>query len=458
MVLWSTLLLLGVAGMALHPVVVLTVPVWAYLLGRCDTGARWFAVAVVVGLVLAPIALGASWWDPRIWAGVVAAAVVSALLPWLIGRHLRDRLALRRAEADLLGSLAQRERERAEQGRLRERARLAKEMHDTLGHQLSLIALHAGALEVGVVTAAERSGEAGRLRAATTRAAEQLNDIVGLLTDGADPAPVQPPAGDPRNVVGRAADAGLDARLTSTIDLDTLPPVVAHTVGRVIQEGLTNVVKHAPGARVEVHIERVSDEVVLRVKDRGSVGSVQSAPSGGRGLLGLTERVEHLGGSLRAEQLADGFELLAHVPIRAREDAQPADDRPGLALPHAELAAGRRDAQRSLLRVVLVPVLGLLLIAVLLTSYFTYVTIASVLTPEEFARIDVGDSRAETERILPPVEMLEPPTDRVATPPEGIECRFYEGEVSFFDRGQVYRVCFDDDTVSSTDVVHPEAP
>lgn len=456
----SGALLGAVAAMQLHPAFVLTVPVWAFLMGRWDTTALRFSIVLVTALALSPVVLRITWWDPRVWAGITAAAVLLSLLPWLIGRHVRDRRALQRSETELMETVAERQRDLAGQARLRERARLAREMHDTLGHQLSLIALQAGALEVGAVSQSDRSQEAARLRAATTRAAEQLNDIVGLLSEGSGPAPLQPPPGDLADVVRHAAEAGVDVSLASTdCEWNLLPTVVRHVAARVVQEGLTNAVKHSPGAAVAVHVTRSADEVVVRVVNPRPVRPGDPV-SGGRGLATLTERVEYLGGTLRAETVADGFALAAHLPLVAPQIGDDIiDELATSALPRAELAAGRREMQRSLLWVVVGPLIALLLIAVGFSSYFTYVTIASVLTEEEFAQIEVGDSRAQTERILPPVEMLEPPTDRVRAPQDsGEECFYYEGEVSFFDRAEVYRVCFADGKVTSADVVPPEAP
>jgi signal transduction histidine kinase len=205
----------------------------------------------------------------------------------------------------------------AERIRDRERARIAREMHDVLAHRITLVSLHAGALEVRPdMGAGEVATVAGTIRSTAHEALEDLREILGLLRAGADGAVAVRPqlgVGDIDELVGECRAAGVAVELESRLpDVASLPAPVSRTAYRVVQEGLTNARKHAPERRVRVCLAR-SPEGELHVRVRNPLTGARPAPAdavpGSRsGLLGLSERVSLAGGRIDygARRGADG--------------------------------------------------------------------------------------------------------------------------------------------------------
>jgi signal transduction histidine kinase len=192
-------------------------------------------------------------------------------------------------------------------------------MHDVLAHKVSLIALHAGALEVNPTADPAKIHETvGLIRTTAREAMEDLRDVLGVLRsdgdlDGTDLLP-QPRSADIQRVVDASRAAGIHTELT--MDAGELPDALARTVYRVVQEGLTNVHKHARGAATAVSVtgDTVSG-VVVEVVNQRPVASATLLPGSGSGLLGLRERITLLGGSLHAGPCTDGgWRLTARLP------------------------------------------------------------------------------------------------------------------------------------------------
>jgi signal transduction histidine kinase len=246
-------------------------------------------------------------------AGQVAAAVVFTvviLLPFALWgiwvRARREKLNALRERADRAEAEAERA---AEKIRRREREHIAREMHDTLAHRITLLSLHAGALEVRPdMGPAEVASVAGTIRATAHQALDDLREILGVLRPerGADPA-VRPQTGvaDIAELVRECRAAGvpveLDCRLAEA-DTASLPAAVSRTAYRVVQEGLTNARKHAPGRAVGIRLGRSGEgEVHVQVRNALPPGGAPAAPAmpGSRsGLLGLSERVSLAGGRM----------------------------------------------------------------------------------------------------------------------------------------------------------------
>ena len=253
------------------------------------------------------------------WKGAGALIVLGLLvvLPWLTGRFRRQQ-----AELVLAGRerVAQLERERelvGERAKLRERARIAADMHDSLGHELALIALRAGALELAADMTRPNQQAAAQLRASAVTATDRLRRTVGLLretrTAPADRAPTEPPDETVEALVARARDAGMTVEFRHDGEPAALPPLVDRAVHRVVQEALTNAARHAPGADVLVVLAQTDAELVVSVTNTGPRAMPRSS-DGGSGLAGLRERVRLLGGTLRAGPHPDGFAVTAHFP------------------------------------------------------------------------------------------------------------------------------------------------
>ncbi|MEU4426374.1 histidine kinase, partial [Actinoplanes sp. NPDC024001] len=278
-------------------------------LGRAASGG--FAAVLIAGAgaqVLQSIYLYAS----LVWT---AGAIVFGLFPALVGAFRRLQAELVRAGWEQAAQLEREQRVVAEQARLRERARIAQDMHDSLGHELSLVALRAGALELAGDLPPRHRAAASELRAGVTTAAERLSEIIGLLRDEADPAPLDA-AGSIADLVARAAASGVPVVLDG--EPGELAPMQHRAAYRVVQESLTNAAKHAVGAPVRVRLARHDDELLVTVRNEAPARPAAAPPPyGGRGLTGLRERAGLAGGVLRAGPLPDGgFEVTARLPVR----------------------------------------------------------------------------------------------------------------------------------------------
>ncbi|MGW4209104.1 sensor histidine kinase [Lentzea sp. NPDC004789] len=256
-----------------------------------------WTVAVCVVLFVAAFLLGrrmAPGW-PMIFflaAGLISLVPLvvvglSVALPWFLGRVAHQQAALAAAGV--------------EAAHLRERTRIAHEVHDTLGHELSLIALQAGALEMTLP--AEHQATAAALRRAAADATERLADLVFLLRDG-DPVPVV----DLRELVDRAVASGLP--VSCTVE-GRVPSTVERTVHRIVQEALTNAAKHAPKSQVVLKITTADATTVVEASN--DLGLRRGAGSR-LGLIALRERVRLAGGTLRTSRDDGRFELVATLP------------------------------------------------------------------------------------------------------------------------------------------------
>ncbi|WP_129842977.1 histidine kinase [Streptomyces sp. RFCAC02] len=271
------------------------------------------AAAVFCGAVAASGVFGALRPDPALTAEglgvagqVVAVVLVTAVATtpfaaWgMVVRarrevvdSLRDRAERAEAEAAL----------RAEQIRGREREHIAREMHDVLAHRITLLSLHAGALEVRPDMAREQvAAVAGTIRASAHQALEDLREILGVLRAGPDTAVrPQPGVGEIAALVAEAVAAGAPVALEDRLPAGAAPaPAVGRTAYRVVQEGLTNARKHAPGCRADVLLDRSADgRLLVRVTNPlADPGAPVSVPGGQAGLVGLGERVRLAGGRL----------------------------------------------------------------------------------------------------------------------------------------------------------------
>ncbi|WP_435150938.1 sensor histidine kinase [Micromonospora aurantiaca (nom. illeg.)] len=236
---------------------------------------------------------------------VIAPALVGL---WIGAR--RDALTALRDRAERL------ERERkahAERVRAQERARIAREMHDVVAHRVSLMVVHAGALEV--TTADPATAEAAAVIRSTGRAAlTDLREVLGVLRQ----EPPLPVAGwdGIDELISESRAAGLRVDRVDDGTPGPVPDAVARTAYRVVQEGLTNARKHAPGAAVGVRVRHLPDGIEVAVRNDRSDGAGPVLPGAGLGLVGLRERVELTGGRLAAGPTpAGGFLLRALVPV-----------------------------------------------------------------------------------------------------------------------------------------------
>ncbi|MEV5597268.1 histidine kinase [Streptomyces sp. NPDC052496] len=299
-----------------------------------------FAAAAVALAGNALVQPPQSLWVSRSYGPLFPLGIVLALGLWTSGR--------RRLEAALAGRVEQLRVEhelRAEQARLTERARIAAEMHDVLAHRLTVLALHAGALQ----RRADRlpapvADRLALLRTASTEALGDLRDVLGALRD-TEERPGQPGPGersgrpeqaaagasrvpglrelpallDEARAAGQRIEAGIEG------DGRGLPAGRRLAVHRLVQEALTNARKHAPGAPVRVTVRYGPHETAVEVRNAAAPAGAEPPVTGvtsGYGLIGLTERMSALGGTLEYGPARDGgWRVAATVPTAPGPDA-----------------------------------------------------------------------------------------------------------------------------------------
>jgi signal transduction histidine kinase len=230
---------------------------------------------------------------------------------WLIGNSVREhRLRLER-ERDALRYAAASE----------ERARIARDMHDVVAHSVSVMVLQAEAARKQLQRNPELAGDALQSVSAHGREAlTELRHMLGLLreaevTPSLDP---QPRLADVEALVARMRRAGFEATLRIEGQRRTLAPGVDVTAYRVVQEALTNSLKHAPGATAQVLIRYDDDDLLIQVQDDGDGEPAENGTGPGGGLLGMRERVSVYGGRMQVGPLPGrGFRIQVRLPVGA---------------------------------------------------------------------------------------------------------------------------------------------
>lgn len=240
---------------------------------------------------------------------VTATAVYCALAGW--GLYLRSRrqlLQTLRDRADRAETVA---RLQAQQAQLRAREEIAREMHDVLGHRLSLLSVHAGALAYrSDATTEEVAGAAETIRASAHQALQDLREVIGVLRAPVGELP-QPTFADLPHLVENTREAGVPVEL----DFDAAgnpPDHVGRTAYRIVQEGLTNALKHAPGEAVRIQVVGAPGNGLTVEMTNPAPGK---RPGDGQGLLGLSERAQLVDGRLEHGRTPEGeFRLAAWLP------------------------------------------------------------------------------------------------------------------------------------------------
>ncbi|MBG6240277.1 signal transduction histidine kinase [Mycetocola sp. CAN_C7] len=332
-----------------------------------------------------------------------------------------------------------------------ERMSLASEMHDGLGHSLTLIAVRLGQLSLNRTLAPADRAAVAELRQASAEAAEELGIAVRLLRDR-DVVATAPDARTIVDSVESARSAGIPVTIEVPEDLSRILSAEAQTaVARLVQESLTNAAKHAPGEQVNISIHVADSTMMAEVSNAMPTDAGAGSPSSsGFGLVGIRHRATVLGGTLDVRRSPDVFALKLTLPTDAKPlTADSATDAECIVAAENEAAQGRTKATRT---AIALPAATLATALVVTTAYLTAATMLSVMSPLQFAEIQPTDSRAEVELSLPPFELLDAPSDQFP-PRSGEQCRYYESDVSFFDRRDVHVICFDDDAVTRTGVV-----
>jgi signal transduction histidine kinase len=460
----------------------------------------WHAHAVFVVTALVGLLLVTAFAEPKDWLSLLMTELAACLLPWWAGSWLRQRSDLARAGWEHAEQLEWKQRFVAEQARLKERARIAQDIHDSLGHELSVMALLAGGLELTPSLPSEQRNVIAQLRERCTMATERLHDVIGLLREDSPPS-LRPPDESVAELVRRFEGSGTPVELREEgANSRTTPLLTSLAAYRVVQESLTNAAKHSPGAAVRVQLTHRADETVVSVvNDLPRDGTPTGASGSGLGLIGLDERVRLAGGTLRAGPRGGGFEVRAELPhtllpavpadgatasaptwgaegfdgLRApdgREDpgGVTADDaapggrgsRPPTGTPRwsastAALMGARARVRRDVRRAALIPVVLGGGVVLCLAGLYLFTAVTTSVTPQTYARIRLGQSREELAPVLPDRRIKKPPPiiTEPAVPP-GSACEYYRvGENVLQFTNALYRLCFEDDVLVAKDTL-----
>jgi signal transduction histidine kinase len=298
----------SVAGQLLVPTPpVALVPFLLAVVLACIRGARAWALATVAAAVVLPLAQLLTTVTPLLAVRSVGELVL-LLAASVVGESLRSgrqrMLDRRAAEADRRRILEE-----------QERVRIARELHDVLAHSLSSISVQAN---VGLHLA-DAQPEAAKQALAAIRdvsktALDEVRQVLGVLRgDGAAPRVPEPDLDAVAPLVRDAAALGLDVTLEDLLQPRPEAPVQL-ALYRIVQESLTNAARHAPGSTVTVRLARDDDAATARIRSTGAAPAAEPVP--GRGITGMRERAELLGGRLEIAAGASGLEVAARIPAR----------------------------------------------------------------------------------------------------------------------------------------------
>jgi signal transduction histidine kinase len=237
--------------------------------------------------------------------------VISTVVMLIVRREIRAR--------DRRLDVAERERELAgREAVVEERARIARELHDVIAHNVSMMVVQAGAERRALGEGSPSTREVlGTIEEIGRSALTEMRRLVGMLrSDGVDPLSPQPGLDDLATLVGQVREAGLPVELHVDGEPRPLPVGIELSAYRIVQEALTNSLKHAGEARADVYVRYGSDSLEIEVRDDGARAPARAA-TGGHGLVGMRERVALYGGRLDAGARPDGgFSVRALLPVR----------------------------------------------------------------------------------------------------------------------------------------------
>ena len=315
-------------GLAPYPDLAMPIPIGG-VVGLYSVAAWGSRRAALASGAVAAVMVVVTLSLPRTDADVVDAAFVSLALAgaWLLGDRARVQRAL---AAELQERAARLERERADEARqavASERARIARELHDVVAHHVSMMVVQAEAGPVAVEHDPARAAGAFEAIAATGRQAlVEMRRLLGMLRGDEEQAPSlapQPGLAEVPSLVEQVGRAGLRVELVVEGTEAALPPGIDLSAYRIIQEALTNAVKHGGSGRARVLVRYGADALQLQIRDEGRPAGGDGAPverrpdaAQGRGLLGMRERVNLFGGELHVGPGPDGgFGVDARLPI-----------------------------------------------------------------------------------------------------------------------------------------------
>jgi signal transduction histidine kinase len=273
---------------------------------------------VAAGTLASTVLVGIPIWRHAGADGAIPISTAVCVAPALLGMYVGTRHELVERVREWAQRIAHDQQQRVTNARNDERAQIARDMHDVVTHRVSLIVLQATALEAGTgrdpVAIGKQIATTGR------EALAELRSLVEVLRNDNDaPLTPQPGLAELAVLIEESRRIGIPVTLdVADPAAEPLPLLVDHAAYRFVRESLTNVHKHAPGARTHIRVERTPHLLRLSVRNaRARPVTNAPLPAGGHGLLGLAERVRLVGGEFTAGPTAEGgFEVTAEVPIR----------------------------------------------------------------------------------------------------------------------------------------------
>lgn len=312
-----------------------------------------------------------------------------------------------------------------------DRTRLAEQLHDALGHDLSVVALRAGALQLQVTGPA--SDEAAALRGDADQAVTRLREAVLLLRSGPGTEAPYEPAREPlEELVARTVAAGADVKIVGVVP-DGLPETVEQTMHAVVREGLTNAARHAPMQPVTIRLTPSAAAIEIAVVNVMTDRAVAPASSTGSGIAALRRRVNAIGGKLDAGADARTHRLAVRLP-------RDLDSLDGALAPSTVVTP-----HRTPLRAIAVPTA---IVCAAIVAFYTWSTHGATLEDDVFAAVRLGASEESVRRAVPDREAVV----RLASPPphpRAWDCgQFSDGN---FPLGMAtFEICYHDQQVVRT--------
>ncbi|MGI5204886.1 sensor histidine kinase [Spirillospora sp. CA-108201] len=292
-----------------------------YTLAAYGDGRRSLVIAGSGIAVLAAAWLyAAADVEPRAAIGWVFFRIGASVMSAALGESVRSRRVIA-AEAVRRAELAERTREEEARARVdAERLRIAREVHDTVAHAVAIINVQSGVTAHVLDKRPEQAREALRtIEQTSSRALREMRAVLGVLRDDGDGRAPHPGLDQIDELTAEAREAGLDVTLEASPPATPLPSAVGGAAYRILQESITNVIRHAGPTRVTVALVPGADTLEIRVTDEGrrTGGEGAAAPEGsGHGIPGMRERCRLLGGEFAAEPApGGGFEVTARLPL-----------------------------------------------------------------------------------------------------------------------------------------------
>jgi len=405
-----------------------------------------FGLAAVLPFAVGLIGSGYQWQVAFVDFGVATLvcvagpAVVQVLFAQrerLVGA-LREQTGYLRANHELAASAA----------RLKERSRIAQEMHDLLGHRLSLISLYAGSLELGATTPADVTEPAMMIRGTVRTAMQELRATLGILRQHEPADSATRPAeqagtwSDVSQLVQQTQAGGVRVKLIWTGgDLVGTGLPVRQAVHRIVREGLTNVARHAAAAQAEVVVAHGADRVRVEISDDGQPGTT-GAPGSGLGLVGVQERVRLLGGTFQSgPRPGRGFRVCAELPLST---ASPAPIEPTTE-PDIDEKVDGRWARAGMSGLLVTGLVGAVAILVVTFNQVRFDLPGSPSIDSAFDSVALGSTRGLVAEFVGQDVPIARIASRGVEPPrsEGADCWYgYSVDV---ERTMIERYCFRQD-------------